>query len=412
MSFWNEAMIKHSKRGSSAVFLCIVLSTLIAVTLTMVYAARWKAVDSFADGVTDLGSASVLSEFDYYVQRDYGLLLLQGNDRQISRKLRNYLSYSLDVLDGVSVDRCTASGSRYNVINVDMIGDQIVTYVKTVGIADVVRQKTANDTDPDSADPRPKHALRHGPTIVSLPSRQIPDKSIIQKAEAAAESLKHPEAVFHGGTRKYMIDSYILSHFNSDTTTAADDHFFRDEVEYLLCGKLADEENIKKTDLALKALRFPSNLAHIYEDPEKWSAVVTAAETITPGLLGTVTQAGIAAAWATAESFNDVKLLHAGYKVPLVKDATSWAIDLDGLLNKTTDNLFLPDVNKGKTYPDYLRILLFIQDDDIKTARILDLIQINMRRNYDADFLIQECSLGIAIQSVVNGNEHVFDKIY
>ena len=59
-----------------------------------------------------------------------------------------------------------------------------------------------------------------------------------------------------------------------------------------------------------------------------------------------------------------------------------------------------------------MRILLFIEDNDIKTARILDLIQINMRKNYDSDFLIPECSYGIAVDAAINGNRYLYDKTY
>lgn len=395
-----------NKRGSSAVFLCIILSALMAVSISMAYAAHSIAVNSTADGLIKLGSDSVLSEFDYYVQREYGIFLLRGNDRQLSRKLRSYISYSLEPFDGVTTEKCSIAAGRFSSLDVDSVKKQILVYVKTVGLADLA------DAPQDSGREREKHTLRHGPTIVSLPSRQLPDKNIVQRAEAAASGLKDPSRVFRKGTDNYILDSYVLSHFNGDRTFISEEHFFDNEVEYILSGKLSDEANIKRTDLALKAIRFPANLAHIYADPEKWSAVVTAAETITPGLLGTVTQAGIAAAWAAAESFNDVRLLHVGYKVPVVKDASSWAVDIDGLLEQKTGSMFKPEVNKGKTYKDYMRILLFIEDDDIKTARILDLIQINMRKNYDADFVIGECSCGIAVDSVINGKDHVFDKTY
>ncbi len=394
-----------TKKGSSAVFLCVILSGLMSISLVMIYAAHNQAVGSFADSVFRLAGDSVMSEFDSYVQQEYGLFLLQGNDAQLSRKFRNYTSYSLGALKGVNIESSQISAGRFNVIDVGNVEEQIIQYVKTVGLADAIKERPV-ETD------RTKHTLRHGPTIVSLPSRQIPDKGIVQKAEAAASSVKNPSRVFKKGTRSYMLDSYILTHFNSDTTMPAENHFFNNEVEYLLAGKLSDEDNIRRTDLALKAIRFPANLAHIYSDPEKWAAVTAAAETITPGLLGTVTQTGIAAAWATAESFNDAKLLHAGYKVPIVKDASSWAVDMDGLLKKKTDKLIKPDVNKGEVYQDYLRILLFIEDHDIKTARILDLIQINMRKNYDSDFLISECSYGISMDSVINGTHYSYDKKY
>jgi len=389
---------------------CIVLSALISITLAFVYAAHAKAVSSYADGVLSLSADSVTSEFDYFIQQDYGLFLLQGNDVDFSRKMRHYTSYSLDVLDGVNINECKASGSRYNAINTELIQKQIISYMKTVGFIKTIENEENEWSQ--TTDTELNHTLRHGPTIVSLPSRLMPDQSIVDKAESAASALTDPSLIFSTGTTKYLTDSYILGKFNNDIEKNADDHFFKDEVEYILSGKLADVENVKKTDLALEAIRFPSNLAHIYADPEKRAAVMALAETLTPGILGTVTQAGISAAWATAESINDVKLLHAGYKVPLVKDAASWAIDVDSLLNMEDVNYIRPSIDKGRKYDDYLRILLFIEDDDIKIARILDLIQINMRRNYDASFLIPESSCGIGVKADINGKLYEFDRIY
>ena len=381
-----------------------------SISLTLVYAAHAKAVGSYADGVLQLSADSVLSEFDYFIQRDYGLFLLQGDDADFSRKMRHYTSYSLDVLDGVNIKSCKASGGRYNVINTDLIKKQILSYMKTVGfIKSTNNEETSWSQTPDADR---NHTLRHGPTIVSLPSRLMPEQNIVNKAESAAASLKDPSLIFQSGTSKYLIDSYVLGKFNCNTDRNADDHFFKNEVEYILSGKLSDTENVKKTDLALEAIRFPTNLAHIYADPEKNAAVMALTETITPGVLGTVTQAGIAAAGAAAESVNDVKLLHAGYKVPLVKDAASWAIDIDGLLNATNDNYIRPSVDKGRKYGEYLRILLFIQDDDIKIARMLDLIQINMRRNYDDTFLISNTCCGIGVRAGIKGISYEFDRIY
>ena len=400
----------NSKSGNTTVFICIVLSALISITLTFVYAAHAKAVSSYADGVLSLSADSVTSEFDYFIQQDYGLFLLQGSDGELSRKARHYASYSLDVLDGVNINECKVSGSRYSTINTDLVQKQIITYMKTVGIIKNIQNEENQWSQTD--DTERGHVLRHGPTIVSLPSRLFPDQSIVDKAESATSALTDLSLIFNTGTTKYLTDSYVLGIFNNDITKNADDHFFRNEVEYILSGKLSDTENVKKTDLALKALRFPSNLAHIYADPEKRAAVIALAETLTPGVLGTVTQAGIAAAWATAESINDVKLLHAGYKVPLLKDAESWAVDVDSLLNMENDNYLRPSIDKGRKYSDYLRILLFIEDDDIKIARILDLIQINMRRNYDAAFLIPESCCGIGVKADVNGKIYEFDRIY
>ena len=120
------------------------------------------------------------------------------------------------------------------------------------------------------------------------------------------------------------------------------------------------------------------------------------------------------AAWAAAESINDVKLLHKGYKVPIVKTPASWAIDLDSILEGYSgeDGCIRPQVNLGRTYDDYLRILLYAKEENIKTARVLDLIQINMRKNHDAFFLIPECATGVSIDADVYGRKLSYDRIY
>ena len=401
-----------NKRGSSPVFLSIILASLMAITLSLIYSARQEAVFSVADGAFNLAGNSVMSEYDFYVERDYGLFLLQGTDTELSGELKKYLSYTLSQMDGTVVNEASVNAGRFSTVSLTPVREQILDYMKSVSAAKSIMK--ADGKGGQSQNDLQNRTLRHGPTITSLPSRSIPDKSIVSTAEKLADNLKKPELIFRSGTAKYMLDSYILQKFNNDSCAADTNHFFKDEVEYVICGELSDEKNMKKTDLALKALRIGLNLQHIYSDPEKTAAVAAAAEMITPGILGTVTQLGISTVWATAEAVNDVKLLHKGHKVPIIKDKLSWAIDLDALINgyDAEDGCITPEIDKGRNYLDYLRILLFIKDDNVKTGRILDLIQINMRKNYDGDFLIQECATGISIDGKVNGKDFIYDRIY
>lgn len=401
------------RNGSSAVFLSVILASLVCITLTLAFAARNKAEISFGDGVMHLAADSVLSEYDYYIQRDYGLFLLRGTDGSLSARLNRYAAYSLDSVRGLDFGRASVNAGRHSTADLEPVREQILAYMKSGGSH---RQITADSdaADVDGSVHESGHVLRHGPTITSLPSRSLPDRSIVASAEKLADNIKSPEAIFRSGTSAYLLDSYILSMFSRCNHAAADDHFFNNEVEYIICGQLSDEKNLHRTDLALTAFRTGMNLSHIYSDPEKTAAVTAAAEVITPGVLGTVTQAGIALAWATAEAKNDVKLLHSGHRVPVIKDASSWAIDLDALIEgfDEEDGCIYPATDAGRTYADYLRIFLFIKDDNVKVARILDLIQINMRRNFDGEFLIQECATGISIDSEINEKSLAYDKTY
>lgn len=399
----DHAFLKQ-KRGSSAVFLVVIVASLMAITLTLVFAGRNAVRISIADGSLHLAAVSLLSEYDYYVQRDYGLFLLQGTDVQLSQSLRDYTGFS-----------AKASAGRFSTVNTDAVRQQILDYMKSAGGVKLLEDAGSNSSNDGSGIPAiPDRTLRHGPTITSLPSRALPDTDIVTTAQSLGENLKNPSAIFRTGTSKFFMDEYILQKFNRADCTRGPDHFFSSEVEYVLCGKLSDEQNRRRTDLALEAIRLGLNLAHIYSDPEKVEAITAAAEVITPGPIGALTQVGIATAWATAESINDVKLLHKGHKVPLVKTAASWAIDLDAVLEgyKGEDGCIHPQVDTGRSYTDYLRILLYVKDEDIKTARILDLIQINMRKNYDGRFLVQECATGVSIDADIYGRKLSYDRIY
>ena len=87
-------------------------------------------------------------------------------------------------------------------------------------------------------------------------------------------------------------------------------------------------------------------------------------------------------------------------------------MDLDSAVEGLTEGIMTPDTEKGYTYEQYLQILLFFQDDNIKISRILDLVQINMRKSCDRDFLIQEYSAGIAASAVINGRVYSYEKKY
>lgn len=389
------------KQGSSAVFLAVILSCLVSITLVLVFAGRTQAKMSIADGALNLAAVSLLSEYDYYVQRDYGLFLLQGTDRELSASLRDYTG-----LNG------KASAGRFSTADADPVRQQILDYMKSSGAAEALTSsgKSAGETAGAAHD----RTLRHGPTITSLPSRGMPDSDIVTAAGNLARNLSDPETILQAGTSKFLTAEYILQKFSRAGQTRAADHFFSSEVEYILCGKLSDRQNKKRTDLALEAVRSGLNLTYIYSDPEKMAAVAAAAETITPGPLGVVTQFAVATAWSAAEAVNDVKLLHLGRKVPIVKTSASWAIDLDSVLAGYSgeDGCVYPQIDTGRTYGDYLRVLLYAMDDTIQTARILDLIQINMRKNHDGAFLVQECATGVSVSADISGEKLSYDRIY
>ena len=402
--------IQNSKKGSSAVFLSIILAALIAIVMTLIYSVRENCIAGRMDGIVSLAGDSVMSEFNYYVQKDYGLFLIRGTDRELTEKLRGYIDFSVKNMEDANIQYVKATGSAFPASDTSLIRKQIIEHVKFIeaeGIEErIFKEDSKADNDMENA------VLRHGPTIVSLPSYSVPEKSLTQLARNIAENEKNIEKVFKKGTEKYSINRYILSCFNNRVYKIDENHFFKNEAEYILGGEKSDRKNEKRVEMALKAMRIPLNLAHIYSDSEKRAAVITAAELIAPGAGAAAAQLALATTWAYAEADNDVELLWQGYKVPVIKDRSTWAIDLDSAVEGIMGGTVLPDEERGYDYTKYLQILLFFCDESMKTARILDLIQINMRKCYEKEFVIEEHAAGLGIDVKVNDKLYRYEKKY
>lgn len=449
----------RSKKGSTSVFLCVVLSALVMLSFAMIWSAREHGINSRIDALMHLAGESLMSEFHKEILTDYGLFMVGWNGTEMNSKLKYYVDAGISSSRNVSLSGAKVDGSRYVLVDPEPVRQQLMDYMKSGG-ADLIlgREKSSRDS-------AGYHNLNHGPTIVSLPSRQLPEKDLWDLL-GKTDHLKDVSGVFRNGTDRFLLGSYVLGTFNNCGGIVDKSHFFHNEVEYILCGKLTDEENEKAIVRTIKTLRFPSNLAHIYTDAEKMAQLTAAAEAIAPGPVGLAIQAALGAAWAWAESSNDAYLLIDGHKVPLIKDGSTWALSLEAVLAslvtgaldpekfgggegssgsgdsnapggsgssggegsgdpdgseygddpekllKKDRPVIRPAQNKGLTYEQYLRILLFMREDPKTVMRILDLIQINIRKDYDGTFLICEQCLGLSYEAAVNGRTFAYDKKY
>lgn len=386
----------------------MILPALIVIVMALIYGVREAVLESKADGILSLAGDSLLSEFDYYVQKEYGLFVMKGDEKYLTKKLKDYALRSFERDEKPKVKGLKASGARFTAANTEEIKKQIKEYMKYAMAQGFFEGRKQEAYEGE----RQARVLRHGPTRVALPSRSIPEKDLAERAGAAAENVMSLEGAFKEGSEGYVINRYILTHFNNRVEQVKEGSFFRSEAEYILGGRYSDEENERKTESLIKAVRTPLNLAHIYSDAEKRNLVITAAQIITPGAAAAATQLALASAWAYAEADNDVKLLTEGKKVPLIKSRSTWAVELDSVIDKITGKTAEPEENRGYTYHEYIQMLLFLMDEDLKTGRILDLIQINTRKNHYDDFLLQEHVTGIYIEAEINGRKFGYEKKY
>jgi hypothetical protein len=153
-------------------------------------------------------------------------------------------------------------------------------------------------------------------------------------------------------------------------------------------------------------------MAFLLSDPQKMEEISAAALLIAPGPGALLAEGLIAEAWALAEAENDVRILEHGKKLPVYKTADTWATDLQSVIDGTEEGYIDISNGTGLAYRDYLQIFLFCMDGTVKSLRVMDLIQINMRKNHDEAFLIQECATGVSVSADANGKTLSRDRVY
>ena len=120
----------NSKRGSSAVFLSVILAALMTITLALIYGVREETIRSRTDSIVNLAGDSILSEFDSYVQEEYGLFLIRGNDQELSGKLRKYILYTTGSMEDMDVQKVSASAGRFLLADTDLAREQILEHAR------------------------------------------------------------------------------------------------------------------------------------------------------------------------------------------------------------------------------------------------------------------------------------------
>lgn len=176
------------------------------------------------------------------------------------------------------------------------------------------------------------------------------------------------------------------------------------QLEYLLCGKKSDEENLEETLKRLFFMRLAANITTLYQDPQKQNEANAYAITLASLLLmpeaSEAIKNVILLAWASGESIIDLRSLADGYKIPVSKTASQWSLSLPELLTlpSTVDTKRGLALNEGLSYKDYVNGLLLLSSPDPTCVRALDVIDICIRKK-DTSFHLDHCITKVRIHS-------------
>lgn len=181
-------------------------------------------------------------------------------------------------------------------------------------------------------------------------------------------------------------------------------------MEYLICGKESDEENLKGTVKKLLLIREIANYLYLQTDKAKRAEAAAAALAVSSALaspeLMQIIEQGILAAWAYAESLCDVKALLSGGKIPLIKTAAGWQTELSNLKGVLDSNY--AGESKGLSYAHYLDVLLYERSVKQIAYRGMDLMEWQLREKKDGRY----CRMDHMIAGILFTAEYEADTLF
>lgn len=396
------------KKGSYIVFLVFFFSGLMIMIGAVIHRSIEDVVYSSTENLGRLWGNSIIAEYDRELKERYGFTGYYGNIQSVKEKLELYSDYSFNGKGYIEVGDIECELEEFRLAEPEQIRKQI-KYMMLSGWTPEKDKKTENE-DEEIHEESGNRYISAPWILEALPSNR-------------SGGAHFGDYISIGGA--FEIE-YIFKAFKDyvDKRELAKT-YFDNEVEYIITGKPDDEKARKGVYYKLLFERNASNLIYLYSCSEKRTAAMTAAELLTPGPAAVLTQGLILETWALFEARNDIELLYAGEKVPLVKGDANWAIELDNVIKKEfeKDNRKLdadkeapkyikPERIEGLNYSEYLRTLLLTVSGELRILRIMDLIQINMKYTYCDYFLWEDYYTGLKFSIVVNGRKHEFVEEY
>jgi hypothetical protein len=192
-------------------------------------------------------------------------------------------------------------------------------------------------------------------------------------------------------TERFLFQEYLLkymSHYvNTDSGVSTEEDSYTDkeraldyQIEYLIAGKTSDMENLRSTANRLCLMREAANASYIFSDETKCTeadvlATVIAALIQVPEI-EMLLKDSILLGWAYAESLYDVRTILAGGRIPLMKNENTWHYSLQGML-ESDDKSY--GSSEGLSYADYLRIFMFLTNEETLTERAMSMVEADIR---------------------------------
>ena len=429
-----------NKKGSSLVMLAIIFTGFAMCIAAAIGVSRRMTVSSECEMFGRLWTKAILSEYDVHLLDDYSIMAYFGNDDEVTAKLDSYLKYSTQDRLGAHIKGANADLTGYELGDPANFRKALRLGFAGNAASEIIngRGRTYRNLDTGEGFDEEGRVIRNPVVIDTLPSHgtggSVSGEELTEKAKTAGDENGLIGMLSGSGAEVIMLEKCFDNH-----VTKSDDknHLFVNEWEYVIIGNTDDEVNYRAIRKRLFIARNALNLAAIYKDPAKVEIIAAVAESITPGPLAAVTQLIIAEAWAALETEEDLEDLYHDRRVPVMKSPEQWKTDIrevlgsekvkdkldeesKKLLEENQDELAslsgkiqtVTQFKYGLNYDEYLMIMIASLNDNTRLLRIMDLVQINMKYRYYADFNMMEYYTGVRFTIEANGKNHEFEDAY
>ncbi len=429
-----------NKKGSSLVLLAIAFTGFAICIAGAIGVSRRLVVSSECETFGRLWTKAILSEYDIHLLDDYSIMAYFGNDDGVTAKIDSYLKFSAQGRLGAQVKGANADLTGYELGDPANFRKALKLGFTGNAVSEIIngRGRTYRDLDTGEGFDEEGRVIRNPVVIDTLPSHgtvgSVSGEELTEKAKSAGDENGLLGMLSGTGAEVMMLEKCFDNH-----VTKSDDknHLLVNEWEYVIIGSTDDEVNYRAIRRRLFIARNALNLAAIYKDPAKVEIITAVAESITPGPLAAVTQLIIAEAWAALETEEDLEDLYHDRRVPVMKSPEQWKTDIWQVLGSEKVKDKLDDESKalleekqdelaglsgkiqtvtqfkyGLNYDEYLMIMIASLSDNIRLLRIMDLVQINMKYRYYADFNMMEYYTGVRFTIEANGKSHEFEDAY
>lgn len=430
------------KKGSITPFCALSMMLVASLLLVLLESARVYTLDRFASLKAENGIDSVCAEFQPLLWQQYGLLFLDGaygteyfSMDYVTEMLTEQIDKNRETSSGLNLLSLKVSDATLMgyALATDHKGEVFLNYVAErekenlpLGIAEdlyeqyrkgqrleqehsdteleitqaremleelnTVEQQKATDTDILCEVFNGITQMKSTGTLKLIfgKTEHISTKSVnlfekIEKREKAVGNMSLEQQ--KDWYRKLLVLHYMEKYF-SNYCNQTEEHFLRYEMEYVLCGKNTDAQNLSEALDRIILIREACNIAALLQDGVKMSQAEKLANVI--GLLAgenpavvKVIQAGIIAAWAYAESVLDVRTLVAGEKIALIKSKEEWTADIKIIPAILAGTAKAKNCENGMDYSDYLKQLLFFTDTETLVYHMMEAMELTMHENAD-----------------------------